>query len=294
MRSRLLCCVCGMFSCSLGNNEIGDAGAAALAAALVHLPQLQTLEYVVCPSVRARSLCALAPERGAMLVFTIVCCCVCGLCSCVCRLCSRSLGHNGIGAAGAAAIGAGLVHLPQLQTLEYVVCPAVRVGPWCVCLHGNAGAVACVCAVFSGCAVCVRAAFVSTLSATRVRWLLVQAWFTCPSCRHWSTLCAGCVCGAVVCVLAWERGGRGMRSRLCCCVWGMYLRSLRDNDIGAAGAAAIGAGLVHLPQLQTLTYVVRPTVCVRGRGMCLLGIKEQWRVFAPVIVSCVRHLFVQP
>ncbi len=50
--------------------------------------------------------------------------------------------------------------------------------------------------------------------------------------------------------------GSGMRLRLCYCVYGLCLGSLYDNRIGTAGAAAIGAGLVHLPQLQTLEYVV--------------------------------------
>jgi hypothetical protein len=39
------------------------------------------------------------------------------------------------------------------------------------------------------------------------------------------------------------------------------MRSLANNYFSAAGAAAIGAGLVHLPRLQTLEYVVQPTVC---------------------------------
>ena len=45
-----------------------------------------------------------------------------GLCVvCVCLACGVvSLGWNSIGAEGAAAIGAGLVHVPSLTTLEYV------------------------------------------------------------------------------------------------------------------------------------------------------------------------------
>jgi hypothetical protein len=43
------------------------------------------------------------------------------LCMCVCLACGVvSLGWNGIGAEGAAAIGAGLVHVPSLTTLVYV------------------------------------------------------------------------------------------------------------------------------------------------------------------------------
>ena len=51
---------------------------------------------------------------------------VCGamglcVCVCVCLACGVvSLGENSIGAEGAAAIGAGLVHVPSLTTLEYV------------------------------------------------------------------------------------------------------------------------------------------------------------------------------
>jgi hypothetical protein len=67
------------------------------------------------------------------------------LCCCVCGLCSGSLSINGIGDAGAAAVGAGLVHLPQLQHLKYVVCSAVCAGSWCV-LARERGAMAYVCA----------------------------------------------------------------------------------------------------------------------------------------------------
>ena len=44
-----------------------------------------------------------------------------GLCVCVCLACGVvSLGENSIGDEGAAAIGAGLVHVPSLTTLQYV------------------------------------------------------------------------------------------------------------------------------------------------------------------------------
>jgi hypothetical protein len=109
-------------------------------------------------------------------------CCVCGSCSC-------SLCYNRIGAAGAVAICAGLVHLPQLQTLEYVVCPAVCLGPWFLIAWGR-GSMARVCAGGVVCAACVCAALAITVSVTQERRPLVQGWSTCPSCRHWSTLCA--------------------------------------------------------------------------------------------------------
>ena len=48
--------------------------------------------------------------------------------------------------------------------------------------------------------------------------------------------------------------------------------SLGDNDIGAEGAAAIGAGLVHVPSLATLQYVrTRRLFWVEGgsvTGLC--------------------------
>ncbi len=75
MRLRL-CCVCDFCWCSLRLNGIGDAGAAAIGAGLVHLPQLQTLEYVVCPALCAGSWCTLARERGAMTCACAVLLCV--------------------------------------------------------------------------------------------------------------------------------------------------------------------------------------------------------------------------
>ena len=51
--------------------------------------------------------------------------------------------------------------------------------------------------------------------------------------------------------------------------------SLRDNSIGAEGAAAIGAGLVHVPSLTTLEYVrTRRLFWVEGgsvTGLCGVG-----------------------
>ena len=110
MCSSWRCCVCGLCLCSLGRNSIGAADAAAIAAGLVHVPQLQTLEYVVCPAVCLGLWCVLARERGPMT-------CVRAGVAGVCALFLSSLHTNGIGDAGAAAIGAGLVHVPQLQTL---------------------------------------------------------------------------------------------------------------------------------------------------------------------------------
>ncbi len=88
---------------------------------------------------------------------------------------------------------------------------------------------------------------------------MVLAWSTCPSCRHWSTLCARLyVRGGGVCL--YGNAGPWHAPSLCCYVCDVCWCSLCENDIGDAGAAAIGAGLVYLSQLQTLGYVVCPTV----------------------------------
>jgi hypothetical protein len=57
--------------------------------------------------------------------------CVCGVAVCA-GLCSSRLKTNDIGDKGATAIGAALDRLTRLQTLEYVVCPAVCGGLRCV------------------------------------------------------------------------------------------------------------------------------------------------------------------
>ena len=81
--------------------------------------------------------------------------------------------------------------------------------------------------------------------------------------RQWWKLSVGlfaCLCGVVAML------------RLCgvvllCCVWvwvglcvclACGVVSLGGNIIGAEGAAAIGAGLVHVPSLTTLQYVRTP------------------------------------
>jgi hypothetical protein len=141
-------------------------------------------------------------------------------CVVVCAGYVRSLGGNGVGAAGAAAIGAGLVHLSQLQSLRYVVCKAVRAGP-----------------------------------------------------------CTG-------------KWGDAMRSRLCCCVCCLRSCSLGNNCIGAAGAAAIGAALVHLPQLLALEYVVCPAV--RARSLCTFAPERGAMLVFTIVLLCVRPVFMQP
>ncbi len=106
-------------------------------------------------------------------------------CRCACDLCRCSLENSGIGAAGAAAIGAGLVHVPQLRTLTYAMCPAMYlvcglVVSACMGTRGNGmRSLSCRCACF-----CIRAALPTTKWMTRVRRPLAQAWSTCLSCGH--------------------------------------------------------------------------------------------------------------
>ena len=65
---------------------------------------------------------------GVVAMLRLCCVCECGCdgvwCDgtvCVCLACGVvSLSSNSIGAEGAAAIGAGLVHVPSLTTLQYV------------------------------------------------------------------------------------------------------------------------------------------------------------------------------
>ena len=56
------------------------------------------------------------------------------------------------------------------------------------------------------------------------------------------------------------------------CVWLVVVVSLVQNSIGDEGAAAIGAGLVHVPSLTTLQYVrTRRLFWVEGgsvTGLC--------------------------
>jgi hypothetical protein len=97
-----------------GNNEIGDVGVTALAAALAHLPQLQTLRCVAyCQhAVVLVALCSSA-SRGPLLTRV-------GLWQwgSGCRFFS-----NEVGDAGAAALAGALIHCSLLQTLEYVCAP---------------------------------------------------------------------------------------------------------------------------------------------------------------------------
>jgi hypothetical protein len=100
-----------------------------------------------------------------------------------------------------------------------------------------------------------------------------------------------CVCGAVVCACKGTRAN-GMCLRLSCYVCGLCSCSLAYNGIGDAGAAAVAAGLVHLPQLQTLEYVVRPVVC--AGSWCVLGRERGAMACACAVLLCVRFLLVQP
>jgi hypothetical protein len=62
-------------------------------------------------------------------------CVRCDMCACLrlwCRVAMCSLHSNDIGPEGATAISRGLVSVPQLQTLQYVL--------WCVCIGGAVAA----------------------------------------------------------------------------------------------------------------------------------------------------------
>ena len=67
-------------------------------------------------------LCGVVAMLRLCCVWVWVCCCVVRWdCVCVCLACGvASLSSSSIGAEGAAAIGARLVHVPSLTTLEYV------------------------------------------------------------------------------------------------------------------------------------------------------------------------------
>jgi hypothetical protein len=69
-------CVSGLCSCSLGSNGIGDAGAAAIGAGLVHVPQLQRLEYVVSSAVSVALVCACTGTQGHGMCLRWCCWCV--------------------------------------------------------------------------------------------------------------------------------------------------------------------------------------------------------------------------
>jgi hypothetical protein len=105
--------VCGVACscCSLSSNDIGDAGASAIAAALVHLPQLQVLKYVA----RRWGPCSLlSPVVGFEQAV-----CRYLLWRRFCAVSWCSLQSNGIGDTGASAVAVALAHVPLLQVLRY-------------------------------------------------------------------------------------------------------------------------------------------------------------------------------
>ena len=77
----------------------------------------------------------------------------------------------------------------------------------------------------------------------RPRWMLSVGLFACL-CGVVAMLRLCCVCGC---------GCDGAMGLCVCLACGMV--SLQVNSIGAEGAAAIGAGLVHVPSLTTLESV---------------------------------------
>ncbi len=102
-----------------------------------------------------------------------------------------------------------------------------------------------------------------------------------PDCEHGAVMCA-------------RKGSRaiGMRLRWSCRVCGLCSCSLHSSRIGAAGAAAIDAGLVVVPQLQGLIYVVCPVVC-KG-SWCEVARERGAMAFACAVLLCVRFVLVQP
>jgi hypothetical protein len=131
--------------CSLGVNSIGPEGAAAISHGLVSVPQLQKLLYVCCGGCVGGAVDAAGPcgakctGLGASVRSGCVCACErwrlcvwCDTCGCLrlwCRVALCSLGWNGFGPEGAAAISRGLASVPQLQTLKYVVAVCELVVP---------------------------------------------------------------------------------------------------------------------------------------------------------------------
>ena len=94
---------------SLHDNDIGDAGVIAVAAALKDVPNLKTLAYGTprmhtpgAPASTAHP--RLTPRWGRQVRMTL------------CRL-----GCNSIGVDGAIALAAALKECPSLQTIEFVV-----------------------------------------------------------------------------------------------------------------------------------------------------------------------------
>jgi hypothetical protein len=99
-----------------------------------------------------------------------------------------------------------------------------------------------VCGISGVCAVCIRAAFATMVSAPRGLRLSAQAWSTCPSCRHWCTLCAGlCVRGCGVRLR--ENAGRCGSSRA------LVLLCVREC-VRAAFVTTVSAPRVQLPSAQ--------------------------------------------
>jgi hypothetical protein len=213
------------------------------------------------------------------------CCCL------VCALCLCSLRFNSIGAAGAAAIGAGLVYVPQLRTLMYVVWPAECARPWCVFAR-ECGAMACVCAGGVVCAPIVCAALQATFFVPRVRRPLVQAWSMCPSCRHWSTLCAQlCVLGGGVC-LHESVGWWHVLELEMLCVWLVFVQPWQEQyRCRGCGGHRCGPG----PRASAADTGVRcVSGCVFGAVVCACAGTRADDMCSRWSCWCVRLVFEQP
>ena len=92
----------------------------------------------------------------------------------------------------------------------------------------------------------------------------------------------GCVCLGRVCVWWRKRPAQSrdvwalVRDLIVgnvCGSWRVWPTRLYGNDIGDEGAAAIGAGLAHVPSLTTLEYVrPRCSLFVCGVVLTMLGV----------------------
>ncbi len=175
-------------------------------------------------------------------VFNSACCLMCWGGWAVC-----SVGCNSIGGEGAAAIAAGLCHVPSLTRLKYV-CVDDRV--WeSVRLAGYSWGWVCACVSTT-----TRSSHTlhHTHDATHVRITdptqrtrpLISP--STPLLEHRHIVCTACGVFNSVCNLV--------------CWGGWAVCSIVGNSIGDAGAAVIAAGLRHVSSLTSLKYV-----CVEDR-----------------------------
>ncbi len=100
--------------CSIKYNNVGASGAAAVAAALVHVAQLHVLKYAGAAE-EDRAACVLVAARIGLEHNS--CCFQLLLSRRVLRVWCSSLGSNSVEDVGASTVAAALIHVPQLQKL---------------------------------------------------------------------------------------------------------------------------------------------------------------------------------